>query len=186
MAIQNPGKAFEKAWRDSVKKRNYYYLRLKDSMSSFCNATNIKFTPNNPYDCVMFAEGTMYCFELKSTKATGLTFWSEKIGRTNPRAAEESMIKKHQVEGLEEASKHEGIVAGLVINFRETSNRTYFWNIKHFLKFAQNTTKKSFNENDVINNSGICIPQTLKRITYDYEIENLVDMFGNCKVINKR
>lgn len=77
MAIQNPGKAFEKAWRDSVKER-LLLSEIKDSMSSFCNATNIKFTPNNPYDCVMFAEGTMYCFELKSTKATSLTFWSEK------------------------------------------------------------------------------------------------------------
>lgn len=97
------------------------------------------------------------------------------------------MIKRHQVEGLAEASKYEGIVAGLVINFRETTNHTYFWNIKHFLKFAQNTSKKSFNESDVINNSGICIPQTLKRISYDYEIENLVDMFNNCKVMkNKR
>lgn len=183
--MTNPGKVFENAWKASIKKRNYYYLRLNDSMSSFCNATDIQFTPNNPYDCVMFGKGTMFCFELKSTKAGHLTFWSEKIHITNPRAAKEALIKKHQVEGLTEASQYEGIVAGFIINFRETTNHTYFWNIKHFLKFAQNTTKKSFNENDVIENSGICIPQTLMRVKYDYEIDNLVDMFENCKVTKK-
>lgn len=182
MATINPGKVFEKSWKESIKKRGYYYLRLKDSMSSFCNATDIRFTPNNLYDCVMFTDGTMYCFELKSTKCNSVSFWSEKIELTNSLAAKDSMLKKHQVEGLQEASEHKGIVAGIVVNFRETTNHTYFWNVKHFLKFAQRTTKKSFNEQDVINNSGICIPQTLKKITYDYEIENLVDMFNNCKI----
>ena len=178
----NPGKIFEKNFKESIKSRGYYYVRLKDSASSFCNATNIKFTPDNPFDCLMYVDGTLFCFELKSTKHTALSFWSEKIELTNLRAANESMIKKHQILGLKEANDHEGVVAGLVINFRETTNHTYFWGIKNFLKFTENTHKKSFNEQDVIENSGIHIPQTIKRVNYDYAIDNLVDMFVDCKV----
>lgn len=178
----NPGKIFEKNFKDSIKSRGYYYVRLKDSASSFCNATDIKFTSANPYDCLVYVDGTLFCFELKSTKHTSLSFWSEKIELTNLRAANESMIKKHQILGLKEANEHEGIVAGLVINFRETTNHTYFWEIKNFLKFTERTNKKSFNEQDVIENSGIHIPQTIKRVNYDYAVDNLIDMFVDCKI----
>lgn len=175
--LKNPGKLFEEQFKKSIKKRNYYYIRLKDNPAAFEQRNDTRFTPQNPYDCIMWADGTMFCFELKSTKASSLTFWSDKIGQTDAFAAKESMIKKHQVEGLKEAGSHKGIVAGFVINFRETTNHTYFWEINNFLKFTNKTTKKSFNERDVIENSGICIPQALLKVSYDYEISNLVDMF---------
>ena len=177
----NPGKIFEREFKDSIDKRGYYYLRLKDNAQTFSDATNIKFTSDNPYDCLMFVDNTLFCFELKSTKNTNLSFWSEKIGMTNFSAATGSMIKKHQVEGLQKANQYNGVVAGLVINFRNT-NHTYFWNIKHFLRFTEETLKKSFNESDVIENSGICIPQQLKKVHYDYRIDNLVDMYVGCKI----
>lgn len=182
MASQNPGKVFEREFKESCNKRGYYYLRLKDSTQAWQRNSATKFTTNNPYDCLIFSDNTLFCFELKSTKATSLSFWSEKIEVTNIRAATESMIKKCQVQGLSEAAEHKGVVAGLVINFRETTNHTYFWHIKHFLKFIEKTTKKSFNEEDIILNSGILIPQELKRIKYDYFIDNIIDIFKDCKI----
>lgn len=177
MALKNPGKLFEEQFKKSIKKRNYYYVRLKDNPTSFIPCEEARFTPKNPYDCIMWANGTMFCFELKSTKAFNLDFWSEKLEVTNAYLGEKAMIKKNQVNGLKEAGEHDGIVAGFIINFRETTNHTYFWSIQNFLKFTSKSVKKSFNEKDVIENSGICIPQTLLKVSYDYAIDNLVDMF---------
>jgi penicillin-binding protein-related factor A (putative recombinase) len=74
---------------------------------------------------------------------------------------------------LEQASKYEGVIAGLILNFRNV-NHTYFWRIKDYLNCTNSLEKKSFNETDVINNNGHLIKQTIKKIKYNYDVENFV------------
>lgn len=82
-------------------------------------------------------------------------------------------VKKNQIEGLLEASRYEGIVAGIVINFRNT-NRTYFIEINSFLQMINSIDKKSFNEKDIAQGSGHLIEQTLKRVHYTYNVEKFL------------
>ena len=73
------------------------------------------------------------------------------------------------------SSKFANVISGLVINFRETTNHTYFWHINDFLEYTNKLDKKSFNENDVINGNGLLINQTLKKVNYEYDVKKFVD-----------
>ena len=63
------------------------------------------------------------------------------------------MIHKHQINGLQEMSKINGVVSGFLFNFRDEKNnieRTYFQNIWDFFEMIEVLEKKSFNEKDLL------------------------------------
>lgn len=97
-----------------------------------------------------------------------MTFWREDYKGNS------FNIKKHQIEGLKKASFIKGVIAGFVINFRNTEH-TYFLHIDDFLKFSKKATKKSINEQDVIENNGHLIEQEIKKVNYRYNIEKFVE-----------
>ena len=173
MNIINDGKVFENAWKKSVDKAGYFYHRLKDSAQSFGGSNNLRFSLKNPYDNIMFAERYLFTLELKSTKGTSLSFWREDFD--DKTKSQTFLIHRHQLEGMLKSSKFANVISGLVINFRETTNHTYFWHINNFLEYTNKLDKKSFNENDVINGNGLIINQTLKKVNYEYDVKKFVD-----------
>lgn len=158
----NFGKVFENSFRESVP-AEMYYLRLKDPANSFGTNDNLRFTSTNPFDCLIFSPPYLLTLELKSTSQTSFSF----KGKT-------PMIKAHQIKSLTEAAQHEGIIAGLVLNFREPTNRCYFLHIYDFNKFVESTTKSSINEKDIVVSGAVNIEGKLKRVKYKYDIEGFL------------
>ena len=83
------------------------------------------------------------------------------------------MIRQNQIDGLLEANKH-NLVAGLIINFRNENNDTFFITIDEFIDMTSSLNKKSFNIKDLESIGAIRIESTKKRTRYTYNIENLV------------
>lgn len=83
------------------------------------------------------------------------------------------MIRRAQIDGLLEASKH-NLVAGLILNYRNENNDTFFMLIDDFIDMANSINKKSFNAKDVKQYGGIEIESTKKRTRYTYNIEKLL------------
>ena len=101
---------------------------------------------------------TLYLLELKSTKSTSIPL---------------SMIRQNQIDGLSEAGKHT-LIAGIIINFRNEHNDTFFIHIKDFINMLNLTNKKSFNIKDLENRNAIRIYSNKKRTRYRYDIERFV------------
>ena len=83
------------------------------------------------------------------------------------------MIRQNQIDGLLEASKH-NLVAGLIINFRNENNDTFFITIDEFIDMTISLNKKSFNIKDLESIGAIRIESTKKRTRHKYNIENLI------------
>lgn len=79
------------------------------------------------------------------------------------------MIRDNQVKGLQEASEH-CLVAGLIVNFRNENNDTFFVMIDDFVDMVKNIGKKSFNIKDLQNYNAIRIDCKKKRSRYKYDI----------------
>jgi len=47
--------------------------------------------------------------------------------------------------------------------------------ITDFYKFYCETSKKSINEQDIINNNGVVIDKRLMKVNYKYDIQGLLD-----------
>jgi len=165
----NSGKIFELAIKKSIESvPDCYYYRIKDSASSFnpTEGTGLRFTPSNDYDCFMYFYPHFYPLELKSSKSTAFSFQTEK-GQSGKN------IKISQINGLLKASQTTGVKAGFMFNFAEIE-KTYWQNITDFYKFYKSTTKKSINENDIIEHGGVLIEQKLKKVNYSYDIAKLI------------
>ena len=159
----NPGKVFEQQFIKSLPE-GFYKLRLHDSASSFGSNNVLRFSMKSPFDFVIWHKPYMYCVELKSTKGKSFSF-----ERGN---GEHGEIHYHQIQALLEADKY-GATAGLVLDFRESG--TYWLDIKALHKFMNTSTKKSINEKDIMNNSGICIAKRKLRVNYKYDLKSLFD-----------
>ena len=88
------------------------------------------------------------------------------------------MIKYHQLESLGDMSKYDGIIAGLLLNFRgenDDNQRTYFINIRDFNKMINQINKVSFNEIDLImHGNAVKISGTKKRTRYTWDIDGFL------------
>lgn len=84
------------------------------------------------------------------------------------------MIRQSQIDGLLDASKH-NLVAGLIVNYRNENNDTFFITIEKFVNMINSLGKKSFNIKDLLNNNAIKISSTKKRTRYTYDIKKLIE-----------
>ena len=84
------------------------------------------------------------------------------------------MIRKNQIDGLLEASKH-NLVAGLILNYRNENNDTFFITIDKFINMINTIGKKSFNVKDLLINDAIRVDSTKKRTRYTYNIKKLIE-----------
>lgn len=165
----NEGKKFEKSFILSLEKQGFYVIRLPDPPQSFGMDSNfLRFSNKNPYDFLVYKKNTLFCLELKSCASTSFSIQFEKEEKGKD-------IKIHQIEGLMKAREFEGINSGFIFNFRKV-NRTYYLDIKKFSNFLKSISKKSINEEDVVNHKGVLIPQTLLRTKYYYEFERVINL----------
>lgn len=158
--MKNAGKLFESDIKDSVPDNCWYY-RLRDNASSFAGGNNTRFTSSNICDCVIFDDKsrTLFLIECKSTKGTSIPL---------------TMIRESQKKGLIAASQHT-LVAGLLVNYRNENNDTFFISIENFIKMINKINKKSFNVKDLNSNGAIRVDCEKKRSRYRYDINGLIN-----------
>ena len=76
--MNKDGKLFEEQWKRSIPE-DVYYLRLKDNPSSFGKDSSfVRFTLNNPFDCLVFYNGFLFPLELKSTSSKSISIQTKK------------------------------------------------------------------------------------------------------------
>ena len=165
----NIGKVFEQNFKKSVP-ADFYYLRLKDPAVGWTGGTS-KYSPSNPFDCLIYTGVNLYCIELK-TCARSITFWREDFEHDGKKHTFE--IKKHQIHGLSDAAKHAGVYAGLVINFRDV-DETWYMPIASFVKYTDGLNKKSINHEDACT-IGHIVPSKKLRVNELYDIKTMTEV----------
>lgn len=166
----NAGKRFENNWKASIP-QDVFYRRLNDAASGF-GQSNLRFALQNPYDCEMFYNGHLFCLELKSTKNTSMSFEAEKGSNKS------AMIHYHQIIGLANAGVYDGVIAGLILNWRnekEGTEVTYFQDIAWFEKMIREVEKKSFNQKDLMRYHPILIESVKKKVNYKYDVKSFIE-----------
>lgn len=148
----NEGKRFEEDFLGSVPE-HMYKMRIKDDTLHFKNVKNAA-------DVLMFYKGKMFLLELKSTQEKSLPYGN---------------IGEHQLKGLYESSQVDGVVAGLVINFRSVTE-TYFLEIDKALLYMNTHSRKSF-PLEFVRQEGILINCRKKRVRYHYYVNDLVQKY---------
>lgn len=133
---------------------------MRDNASSFANGTNTRFTSSNICDYILLDDTTktLFLLECKSTKGTSIPL---------------TMIRENQIEGLIIANKH-NLVAGLLINFRNERNDTFFILIDKYLNMMELLNKKSFNIHDLEEIGATRIESEKKRTRYRYNINKMI------------
>lgn len=130
--LKNEGKVFEEDFINSFPTDVFTY-RLRDSAGAWgdgkdgVNDSNTKdtkksrFTPTNICDFIVHnhIRGETIFLELKSTLQKSMSF---------------SNLKKHQIKGLNEAGKYQGVKSYFIFNFR-TLNETYAINAELIYNF---------------------------------------------------
>ena len=176
--MANSGKLFEQQFKKSVPP-HCYLLRLNDPPQSFTKSSTTRFSPNNPFDFILFdtKSRTLVCAELKTTKYKSVSF-----ERENDEKQQNKMIHIHQIEGLTKASKFDHVVAGFLFNFRDEKNdmeRCYWQNIEDFNKMVAHIDKRSFNEIELLMNNAVKVDGTRKIKHYTWDIDSLLSKITN-------
>ena len=158
--------------QQSSKDCGLFFTRIKDTYIPPELRLKIRVTKND-YDCMMFGQKHLYTLELKSTKEKRFSF-------------DESIIKQHQIDKLDEASKFDSVISGFIFNFREPDNRVFFVHIKDFLDYkyiAQNQIKEHNYKSKVNKSSislaiceeiGLEIKGFKKRVKWHYHLKDFV------------
>lgn len=173
--MQNQGKKFENAFKNSIPEGNYMVHRLHDPPQAFNQSDALRFSWKNPCDYFVFDDKNqiLYTLELKSTKQKSMSFEDISIKEKQP----SKMIHKHQILSLIEFGKYANIISGFIFNFRDEEQgieRTYFQSIGDFMKMYYSLNKKSFNEIDLIQSGGyLKVVGTKKRVNYTWDIEGM-------------
>ena len=134
---------------------------MRDNASSFANGDNTRFTSSNICDYILFDDisRTLFLVECKSTKGTSVPL---------------TMLRDNQTKGLQEASKH-NLIAGILVNFRNDNNDTFFITIDEFINMMQSINKKSFNIKDLESIGATRIESTKKRTRYTYNLQKMIE-----------
>mgnify|MGYP001049119454 FL=1 len=83
------------------------------------------------------------------------------------------MIRENQIEGLKNANKH-NLVAGLLVNFRNEKNDTYFILIDKYQNMINSLNKKSFNIHDLEKVGATRLESEKRRTRYRYNINKMI------------
>lgn len=163
----NTGKKFEKNFKASVPK-DFYYLRLNDPAVGFTGGTS-SYAVSNPFDCLIYTGRMLHCLELKS-KNGAITYWREDFEADGKKHTFE--IKKHQILGLQKAAGHEGVFAGIIVNFRHVGE-TWYLPIASFLSYTGALDKKSINQKDAADMGGIPVQTKKLKVNERYDVRAL-------------
>ena len=124
MGAKNPGKIFERHFKENTLKEGVYIHRINDTDLSFIGG-NSSFTPKSEADFILYYK-TLFLLECKSTGAKSISI------QRKPEGA--GMIKVHQIKSLIECAKFPNVEACFLLNFRCDDDpfgieRTYIMNI---------------------------------------------------------
>lgn len=158
MAASNPGKRFEEDFRNSVPPDVYCY-RLKDA-GGWASSKELRFTPSNDYDHLLYKAPVLFTLELKSVAESRWPF---------------SSLRDTQRRGLVRAADC-GAVSGVLFNFRKP-NRTFFVPIRDLLKAEALSGKKSINLDDAARLAAYELRASTARTRTRYDVEDFVDHF---------
>jgi recombination protein U len=163
MAKKDPGKEFEKQFKKSCDKIDELFVyRLKDGTASWDKSKDGKtrFQATNICDTEVFYKNNLFMLELKSVKDVSIPF---------------DNFKTSQIDGLTDAYQRNvpNLHTGFLINFRKNTE-TYYLTIKQFNDFVSEGLRKSIPLNFCRDN-GIIINCRLKKIKYDYYVEEFLN-----------
>lgn len=172
--MKNVGKIFESAFKTSVP--DYCLVqRLNDPPAVLAQGKikGVKFAKENPCDYLIFncKQRILYAIECKTTSYRSFSY--EDI---NIKEQSRKMIHKHQIIELDKFSAYDYVIAGFLFNFRDEEHnmeRTYFQDIRDFMKMYNSLDKSSCNEIDLLMNGAIKIDGQKKRVNYQWDIESL-------------
>ena len=145
----NAGKQFEKDFKASILD-DQFFLRLNDA-GGWSKSTDLRFTPSNLCDCIIFTYGKLYLLELKSH-----------TGKSIPA----SCLK--QADSLAQIDKF-GIIPAFVCNFRDLSE-TYIINA---IYVQQELTLRKSLSLETCKQFGEIIPQKKLRVHFRYDLNIL-------------
>lgn len=166
--MSNIGKVFEEQIKKSVPDYALLY-RLPDAAQSFGGSNTLRFSRKNPFDFLLWdsKRHILYALEMKTVSGKSISFERNKD--------ENKEIHYHQIQGLNEWNKYNGIICGFIIEFRKIET-TIFIDINSFNSLIKKVDKKSFNMDDLID-SGLpyfVISQKKQRTRYIYDIDSLL------------
>lgn len=163
----NVGKVFEEQIKKSVPDYALLY-RLPDSAQSF-GGGNLRFSNKNPFDFLLWdsLKHILFSLELKTVSGNSISFERSKD--------EQGEIHYHQIKGLNDWNKYDGIYCGFIIEFRKLE-KTVFIDIESFNKLMVDIPKKSFNFDDLekYNIKHIVINQKKIRTRYLYDVDGFL------------
>lgn len=166
--MSNVGKTFEGQLSKSTPEYALLY-RLNDPAQSFGGGSGSRFSIKNPFDFILWdsKRHVLYALEAKTVAGKSISF-----ERTKDDAG---VIHLHQIEGLRKWNAYDGIVCGLIIEFRELE-KTIFLHINDMDTIMCVLDKKSFTLNDLDENGVFYyqIPQKKKRVKYIYDLDTFL------------
>ena len=143
--------------------------RLPDSAQSFGRSDRLRFSAKPPFDFLMWdsQKHTLYALELKTVSGKSISFERTK--------EDKGAIHYHQIKGLNEWNKYDGIICGIIIDFRG-AEKTVFIEIAEFNRLTDKIPKKSFGLVDLEENNirYFLIERTKIRTRYKYNIDKLL------------
>jgi len=144
--------------------------RLPDAAQSFGRSNTLRFSGKNPFDYIMWdsRKHILYALELKTIDGKSISFDRSPTDKNGK-------IHYHQIVGLSNWSKYDGIIAGFIIEFRQIEI-TVFIRIADFKKLIDKIPKKSFNfyDLDTYEINYITIQQHKKKVNYRYDVDELL------------
>ncbi|NLE06919.1 MAG: hypothetical protein GX638_19235 [Crenarchaeota archaeon] len=159
------GGHFEKDFKDSIEDYMFYY-RFRDGTANFGGASeNVRFQQTNICDCMVYHK-KLYLFELKSHKGKSIPL---------------TCIRDNQVDGLLNASRFDGIEAGLLLNFSDL-DETYYMDILKIRSYINTAERKSFPV-AWCREEGIKVKQQKKIKHFRYDIATLLIEINNKDLI---
>lgn len=162
--MSSEGKSFEHSFKHSVERQGIWIFRINDTFVKAKEYDSKAFVPQQACDFILHKDEFLYMLELKTTEKKYITIQKDTAG----------MIKKHQYEQLYKR-QGEKEIGGFVLQFqRDTEEQTtYFLDIKDFMRFLNESGKKSINRLDVVQYGGILIEQAKYRNQWCYNINKL-------------
>lgn len=175
---RNPGKVFEEQWKKSTPDYALLY-RLPDPAQSFGGGNRLRFSRKPEFDFLLWdsQRHILYALELKSVRGKSISFErSEK---------EDREIHYNQITGLNRWNAYDGIVCGLIVEFRGIE-KTVFLDIEQMNRIMELIPKKSFNYDDFDRYKirYTLIQQNKVRTKYLYDVDGFLNNKENSEERN--
>lgn len=162
--MANLGKIFEDNWRLSVPK-NVFFYRFRDSSGSWGGNQQLRFTPSNIADCILYDAYALHLIELKTHKGKSIPLTCIMGNKT----------KEKQMRDLRDANEFNGIYSSIIVFFSDVE-RCFELGIEEFFEFINENERKSI-PIEYFEKYGWEIGVEKLRTNYRYDIENWLKEF---------